>query len=217
MQYKKEIKTAIDLISISIRTAPKSCGLDDILFISLNNSQINRVASMMSEIGRLKAKDISDKKAKDAMSYSWSGDAETVKNSQGVMLIGVRGKKPAGVNCTGCGFRTCKDFISYARKNKNNAVLGHFCMLKTFDLGIAIASAAKTASDLNVDNRIMYRIGVAAQNLGIFNKNSSKIDVTNKVSPVLGLPLSISGKNIYFDRLEKMQAAKTLKEYFSKK
>ena len=47
----------------------------------------------------------------------------------------------------------------------------------------------KTASLLNVDNRIMYRIGVLARKMGF-----TQDDV------VMGIPLSAQGKNIYFDR-----------------
>ena len=39
--------------------------------------------------------------------------------------------------------------------------------LRLIDLGIAIGSAVKTASLLNVDNRIMYRIGIAARRLNL--------------------------------------------------
>jgi len=60
---------------------------------------------------------------------------------------------------------------------------------KLIDLGIALGSAAKTASDMNVDNRIMLSVGMAAQELGILNGNV-----------IVGIPLSIKGKNIFFDR-----------------
>ena len=39
---------------------------------------------------------------------------------------------------------------------------GPNCMLRLLDLGIALGSAVKTAQIHNVDNRIMYRAGVAA-------------------------------------------------------
>jgi uncharacterized ferredoxin-like protein len=41
----------------------------------------------------------------------------------------------------------------------------------------------------NVDNRIMYRISPVARKMGLIDA-----DV------VLGVPLSATGKNIYFDR-----------------
>ena len=57
------------------------------------------------------------------------------------------------------------------------------------NLGIALGSAVKTASLHNVDNRIMYTIGVAAKELGIVDADF-----------IIGIPLSVKAKNIYFDR-----------------
>jgi len=57
------------------------------------------------------------------------------------------------------------------------------------DLGIAVSSAVKTASIHNVDNRIMYRIGPVARKIGLIDADVA-----------LGVPLSATGKNIYFDR-----------------
>jgi len=57
------------------------------------------------------------------------------------------------------------------------------------DLGIAVGSAVKTASFHNVDNRIMYRAGIAAKSLGMIESNIA-----------YGIPLSATGKNIFFDR-----------------
>ncbi len=56
-------------------------------------------------------------------------------------------------------------------------------------MGIALGSAVKTAGMLNVDNRIMYRAGVVARELGMIDA-----DV------VMGIPLAATGKSIYFDR-----------------
>ncbi len=60
---------------------------------------------------------------------------------------------------------------------------------KLIDLGIALGSAVKVASELNVDNRIMYSIGRAAMKIGLM-----------KADEIQGIPLSIKGKNIFFDR-----------------
>jgi uncharacterized ferredoxin-like protein len=56
-------------------------------------------------------------------------------------------------------------------------------------MGIALGSAVKTASLLNIDNRIMYRAGVAAREMGLIDADF-----------VMGIPLSATGKSIYFDR-----------------
>ena len=60
-------------------------------------------------------------------------------------------------------------------------------------LGIAVGSAVRTASLHNVDNRVMYSAGVTALALGLLG------DCT----VAYGIPLSASGKNIFFDRKEK--------------
>jgi uncharacterized ferredoxin-like protein len=65
--------------------------------------------------------------------------------------------------------------------------------LKLTDLGIAVGSAAKIASDLNVDNRIMYRIGTATRRLKLMTE----------ASVIMGIPISAKGKSIYFDRAPK--------------
>ena len=63
------------------------------------------------------------------------------------------------------------------------------CAFRLLDMGIALGSAVKTASMLNVDNRIMYRIGVAAREMDLVDWEF-----------VMGIPLSVTGKSIYFDR-----------------
>jgi uncharacterized ferredoxin-like protein len=66
---------------------------------------------------------------------------------------------------------------------------GPHCIMRMMDIGVALASAAKTASILNIDNRVQQRVGAAARALGFINAEVA-----------MGIPISISGKNIYFDR-----------------
>ena len=61
--------------------------------------------------------------------------------------------------------------------------------VKYIDLGIAIGAAAAKAKDLCIDNRVMYTLGAAARISGLLD-----VDV------VFGIPLSVTGKNIFFDR-----------------
>jgi len=63
-------------------------------------------------------------------------------------------------------------------------------VMSLINLGIALGSAVKIASMLNVDNRIMLSVGVAAQELGLIDADY-----------VFGVPLSAKSKNIYFDRI----------------
>jgi uncharacterized ferredoxin-like protein len=61
--------------------------------------------------------------------------------------------------------------------------------MRMIDIGAALLSAAKTASLLNVDNRVQQRVGAAAKTLGLI-----------KGEVVMGIPVGITGKSIYFDR-----------------
>jgi uncharacterized ferredoxin-like protein len=56
-------------------------------------------------------------------------------------------------------------------------------------MGIALGSAVKMAAMMNVDNRIMYRAGVVAREMGLIDADF-----------VMGIPLSATGKSIFFDR-----------------
>jgi uncharacterized ferredoxin-like protein len=57
------------------------------------------------------------------------------------------------------------------------------------DLGIALGSAVKVASNLNIDNRIMYTTGLAAKKLQLLDSDL-----------IIGIPLSVTGKSPHFDR-----------------
>ena len=54
-----------------------------------------------------------------------------------------------------------------------------------------MASAAEVAGRFHVDNRVMYSIGRASLDLGLLGP---------KVKQALGIPLSVTGKNPFFDR-----------------
>jgi uncharacterized ferredoxin-like protein len=111
--------------------------------------------------------------------YSFSRDAKGVLQGSAVLLVGV--KSPAyGLNCGWCGFPAC------AEKPANVP-----CVFGAIDLGIGSGVAAAGLMDNRVDNRMMYSMGFAALQLGWFGKD---------VTMALGFPLSVSGKNPYFDR-----------------
>jgi len=76
-----------------------------------------------------------------------------------------------------------------AEKRRVEDFTGPICIFEALDLGIALGSAVKVASQMNVDNRLMYIIGAAAKELELLDA-----DV------IIGIPLSVTGKNIYFDR-----------------
>jgi uncharacterized ferredoxin-like protein len=74
-----------------------------------------------------------------------------------------------------------------ARKTKS--FTGPTCAFQSMDLGIALGSAVKTAGELNIDNRMMYSIGVAAKEMHLMEADL-----------IIGIPLSVTGKSPYFDR-----------------
>ncbi|MGQ9543367.1 MAG: ferredoxin domain-containing protein [Candidatus Bathyarchaeia archaeon] len=165
------------LMMISARTAPKSGGKDDVETLLIYGEEKDMIADEMEKIG------------KERDSKGFLRDSRNVRDSAAVVLIGVEGTKSFGLNCGGCGFKTCAEFDK-AVKGKGLDFKGPNCIFKSLDMGIALGSAAKTAMDHNADNRIMYRIGTAAMRLGF----------TKKSSMVMGIPLSAKGKSIYFDR-----------------
>jgi len=111
---------------------------------------------------------------------SFERDANSIEASPVILVIGVKAN-PAGLNCGFCGYPTCEEMV----KNK-----GH-CSYNPIDLGIAAGSAVTIASDFHADNRIMYSIGRACLDLKLFSQT---------VRQALGIPLSVTGKNPFFDR-----------------
>lgn len=120
------------------------------------------------------------KTAKSENRPSFMRDAKNILKCETLVLIGTK-IKPIGLNCGFCGFSTC----ALAEKH------GVTCSYNPLDLGIAAGSAVGIAALFHIDNRIMYSVGKTAINLRFFTKN---------VKIALGIPLSVTGKNIFFDR-----------------
>jgi len=168
------------LMCIAARTAPKSGGIDDVLTAVVTGEEKNRLAEEMEKL------------YEETGHKGFLRDARNVRDSEVVVLIGVRGAKhfEFEVNCGACGFAGCSAFEQVEKKRRARDFIGPNCMFKLLDLGIAIGSAVKTASIHNVDNRVMYRIGAAAV----------RLNYLPEASVVMGIPLSAKGKSIYFDR-----------------
>jgi len=178
LDLKDSVIEAAKLMAISARTAPKTRGIDDVEIVLLTSEEeLNRLADEMEELGRRLERKFMIR------------DAGNVRRSQAVLLIGVKASKPKDLDCGGCGFEACEGFRR-AERRSGKGYSGPSCAMQLLDLGIAVGSAVKTASLLNVDNRVMFSIGAAALSLGLL-RNS---DVA------LGIPLSAYGKSIYFDR-----------------
>ena len=174
---KEGIMQVSRLMIVSARTAPKSGGVDDIVTAIVSGTEKEALAAEMERI------------ADERNLRRFIRDAKNVRDSEAVVLIGVRGNKKFGLDCGACGYTNCSEFEK-AGERKGRDFVGPTCVFKALDLGIAIGSAVKTADILNVDNRIMYRIGVAAM----------RQNLLPEASVIMGIPLSAKGKNIYFDR-----------------
>jgi len=174
---QEAILEAAKLMLVAARTAPKSGGIDDVLTAILLGKEKDAIADKMENI------------ATERKAEAFNRDAKNVRDSFAIVLIGVRGTRSFGLNCGACGYETCKEFDE-KEKRLGRDFIGPTCLLKALDMGIALGSAAKTAAELNVDNRIMLRIGTAAM----------KLNLMPEATVIMGIPLSARGKSIYFDR-----------------
>jgi len=174
---KEAILEVAKLMLAAARTAPKTAGIDDILTLIVYGEEKDAIAEKMEEI------------AEQRGINGFKRDAKNVRDSEAIVLIGVRGNKSVRINCGACGYKNCSEFEE-VQKRLGQDFTGPTCLFKALDLGIALGSAVKIASFLNIDNRIMYRIGTAAL----------KLNLMPEATVAMGIPLSAKGKNIYFDR-----------------
>jgi len=166
------LRTVAELMAISARTAPKAAGKDFVVTEIIEGDNLARLAEKMVEFGERTGRKNFDR------------DGANVRDSDALLLIGLKDAKAVGLNCGACGFDKCLKPNTHEGEFK-----GPQCAYRLLDMGIALGSAVKTASLLNVDNRIMYRAGVVAREMGLIDADF-----------VMGIPLSATGKSIYFDR-----------------
>jgi uncharacterized ferredoxin-like protein len=167
------------LMAVSARTAPKGRGLDSVKTLILySDDELERLAQVM---------EARYEETPDTLSF-FKRNAEDVRKSAAVVLIGVTGepkKIEQPLNCGACG-HNCQATLK-SKKIDTGDARGPMCLFQGIDLGIALASSVKAASDYNVDNRMMYSVGVAARRLKLIEADL-----------VVGIPLSVTGKNVYF-------------------
>ena len=168
------IKLVADLMALSARTAPKTAGKDFIVTAVITGERLKVLGEEMARYGA------------EAGKKNFDRDGKNPSDSSAVLLIGLKGAKTAGLNCGACGFDRCVDLPA---AHGGPEFFGPYCAWRLMDLGIAMGSAAKTASIHNVDNRIMYRIGVLARKMGLIDADVA-----------VGIPLSATGKSLFFDR-----------------
>ncbi|MCZ0859672.1 DUF2148 domain-containing protein [Methanocorpusculum sp. MG] len=179
MEFSSVLLTAAELMAVSARTAPKSKGSDVIEIRVLGPDQLEPLAVEMEEISSV-----------TGMKF-FLRDAGNVRQSGACLLIGVDGLSTLGLNCGACGHATCAEMkASVDIAPADSLYKGPVCALRSTDLGIAVGSAVKTASMLNVDSRVMFSAGTAAIALGLLPGSSM----------AFGIPLSVTGKSPFFDR-----------------
>ena len=156
-----------EMMSAAARTAPKACGVDLVETMVLDGEDKDKLTAAMREIGA-------------GGDTFFIRDAGNVDACHCIVLIGA-GVKPRGLNCNLCGKGTC------AGAGKE----GVPCALSVNDLGIAVGSAAATAMDHRIDNRVLYTAGMATLKLKLFS---------DEVKICFGIGLATLGKNVFFDR-----------------
>jgi len=155
---------------IAAQTAPKARGLNCLKATIINKETIEMVAFEMKKI------------AIEHNLHFFERDANSILKSPVIVLIGCT-INPVGLSyCGYCGLENC------TQKNQSKNVP---CAFNLTDLGIAIGSAVSIASNFHIDNRVMFSVGKAAMKIGI---------VDDDIKVLYGIPLSVSSKNIFFDR-----------------
>ena len=175
------VELVAGLMALSARTAPKGKGQDALVTRVLAGEELATLARGMDALGT------------DRGLRFFVRDAGNVRGSDACLLIGTRKEPTAGLDCGACGFATCAGMLMAGPPERRTFFSGPNCAVRMADLGIALGSAVKTASLHNVDNRVMYSAGVTALALGLLEG----------CTVAYGIPLSASGKNIFFDRKEK--------------
>lgn len=170
MERQAALQTAAKMCAAA-RTAPKAHGKDTLHVFVLDGEDKERLAQKMEAVGE---REMGDK------GWTWFGrDAANVRAAQAVVLIGAERAQRGVPHCGYCGFGDCAGCQA----------VGGNCGFAYVDLGIAVSSAVSAAASDGVDCRVMYSIG----------KTAAEMDLAPDCV-WLGIPLSISGKNIFFDR-----------------
>jgi uncharacterized ferredoxin-like protein len=166
---KKAAYQVAELMMAAARTAPKGCGVDNLVAIMIDGEEKDQLANQMRKIAKETGEDF------------FARDGGNVDASAVVVVLGIK-SNPLGLsNCSFCGFEDCAATVK----------AGANCAFNVTDLGIAVGSAVSVAADHRFDNRVMFSAGKAAMALKYLPEN---------VRVAYGIPLSASGKSIFFDR-----------------
>jgi uncharacterized ferredoxin-like protein len=167
------VLAAAKAICAAARTAPKACGIDHLDSAILTGEDKDKIAAKMREIGG----------AMGERGWFFVRDAGNVDAAQALVLIGAKYEtRQLGHMCGLCGFDDCGTCEAACAA----------CAFTAMDLGIALGSAVSIAADLRIDNRMMFTAGKAA----------AALDILGAYKMIIGIPLSVSGKTPFFDRIQ---------------
>ncbi len=188
--FQAAVRQVAQLCAVAAMTAPKSGGQ---LFLKgskpfietviiEDKAELHRLAEWMRERGQHLKKEL------------WFRDADTAEKVDLILFVGLAKWYPPVYDCGACGYATCAEFLDNRKHYKVEGFEdwefpGPICQLRCVDLGIAVGSAAKTASLNNVDTRCQTRVAAAARHLGLIQADLA-----------VALSMSVSHKNIFFDR-----------------
>ncbi len=164
------LKAVAELMCVAARTAPKARGADNIV-TAIIEDEAERAA--IAERMRVIGKRV------DAAFFL--RDADNIMAAGALVVLGTKLERLQIPGCNLCGYDGCAEC----------AKAGARCAYNAGDLGIALGSAVSVAAAHHVDNRVMYTVGRAVVELGTLGP---------EVGIAHGIPLSVAGKNPFFDR-----------------
>lgn len=171
MEEKAALQTAAKMCAAA-RTAPKGQGKDRILTLVLTGKEKDELADKMEEVYLREF---------GKTEGHYVRDAKGVRAADALVLIGTEKFYEGLAHCSFCGFKNCAE----------NAKAGARCVFNGIDLGIAIGSAVSVAADERVDSRVIFSAGKVAEEMNY---------VEDKDVIWEAIPISIYGKNPFFDR-----------------
>jgi len=178
---KQGIGVGVAMMALAIRTAPKTRGIDNVSTAVVSGDDIEVLAKVMEKKAGDKSTDLP----------IFTRDVNSIRGTGALLLVGVK-RDPKRIelpfDCGACGFSTCAELIASGPRQGEDFT-GPTCVFQAIDLGIALGSAVKLAAEMGIDNRIMYTIGAAAKDIGLIEADL-----------IIGIPLSATGKNPFFDR-----------------
>jgi uncharacterized ferredoxin-like protein len=164
------VQSVAERMLVAARTAPKARGIDNLVLALADREAIRTISDRLKEMA-----------ARGDGNASYARDASNILSAESMVLLGTR-IKSQGLSCSLCGFADCDEKDTHPQFP---------CVFNTGDLGIAIGSATSIAMESRVDNRVMYSVGRAVVEMNLLGE---------EVRIAFGIPLSVSGKNPFFDR-----------------